>query len=281
MHFTLTSLAAAAALALRPAVIVSRTTGRSRGAVAQHGELPLPHPWEPHIDQNSGQVYYSNPQTGESQWEPPPAAQTSNDCAWDQHDPGGALWRLVPHAGVTGFSGDGTIERAIVAEHGRAAVELPYSLRAGDSRVLSRWNMVEQALTVSRVQSIVRILPDGTATLVSKGRGPTLWRAGKSTSSNALYPWYPLKEDETIVLGDEDLISLDCNNPEDAVFSCLAESVSLQQGDSSKQGLYEQQGQQQLLPYPWEQLVDDHSGHVFYSNLLTGETQWDSPIGVL
>ena len=44
---------------------------------------------------------------------------------------------------------------------------LPYTLRSGDERVMSRWNMARQKLTVSRVQCVVRVLADGTATLES------------------------------------------------------------------------------------------------------------------
>ena len=31
----------------------------------------LPYPWEQLADPSSGQVYYSNPQTGEASWDPP------------------------------------------------------------------------------------------------------------------------------------------------------------------------------------------------------------------
>eukprot|EP00964_Phaeocystis_antarctica_P106327 scaffold71222_cov50-Phaeocystis_antarctica.AAC.1 len=36
--------------------------------------------------------------------------------------------------------------------------------------------MLNQKLTVSRKQGVVQCLADGTATLTSEGRGPTLWR---------------------------------------------------------------------------------------------------------
>ena len=56
-------------------------------------------------------------------------------------------------------------------------------------------------------------------------------------------------------------------------------SVKLQQGYGQQQGGYQQQGQQSQgqLPYGWEQLMDQNSGHVYYSNSQTGQTQWEPP----
>ena len=62
---------------------------------------------------------------------------------------------------------------------------------------------------------------------------------------------------------DGDLVSLDCNDPEGAVFVCRDEAV-MHQGGSH-------------LPYPWQQLVDPQSGDAYYSNPNTGEAQWDPP----
>ena len=41
-----------------------------QGGSAQQGQPQLPYPWEQLADQN-GQVYYSNPLTGEASWDPP------------------------------------------------------------------------------------------------------------------------------------------------------------------------------------------------------------------
>lgn len=72
---------------------------------------------------------------------------------------------------------------------------LPYNLRAGEMQVLSRWNMARQRMTVSRVQCKVRVWADGTATLTSCGKGPTLWRAWGGL-------WNALYKDERHVLSD-------------------------------------------------------------------------------
>ena len=101
--------------------------------------------WTTGVDEASGATYYYNEQTGESQWESP---QQQN------HGAAEVVWRV---AGLRG-------------------VDAGHTLRSGDERVLSRWNMLNQKLTVSRKQGVVRCLADGTATLTSEGRGPTLWR---------------------------------------------------------------------------------------------------------
>jgi len=200
--------------------------------------------WTTAVDEASGATYYYNGQTGESQWEPPAAAEQDNGAQ--------ILWRVVGSSGT----------------HSR------YSLRNGDVQVLSRFNMLKQKLTVSRVQCIVQI-HDGTATLTSCGRGPTLWCARGC-------PWVALENGDQVPLTDGDLVSLDCNDPGGTVFAC--EERALQGGQPQmsghpqghQQGVYDQQLGQPQLPYPWEMLVD-HSGAVYYANAQTGVTSWDAP----
>ena len=119
--------------------------------------------------------------------------------------------------------------------------------------------MLTQKLTVSRVQAIVQI-HDGTATLSSCGRGPTLWR-GRGLS------WVALNKGDQVQLADGDQVGLDCNDPEAAVYTC-EEQAQAQGG--VQQGSYAQ------LPYPWEQLADPQ-GNVYYFNAQTGVSQWEPP----
>ena len=211
---------------------------RTRTLLAQDG-------WTTTLDQESGQTYYYNEQTGQSQWEPP-------QTVW-QHPAGTnqVLWRVAGSAGI--------INR----------MDRRYNLRRHDEQVLSRYNMLKQKLTVSRKQCLVSCLPDGTATLTSIGRGPTLWRERGG-------PWCSVQKGEGLTLTDGDGIALDCNNPEGAAFECLAKRVVQQgQGGYPQGSRYAQQGQPEL-PYPWEQLTDQN-GHAYYSNPQTGESQWDPP----
>ena len=86
---------------------------------------------------------------------------------------GQLLWNLAGNSGVRGFSPAGLLPADYHQQDYRF---LPYSLRNGQEQLLSRWNMVRQKPTVSRMQCSVAVSPDGVATLTSYGKGPTLWR---------------------------------------------------------------------------------------------------------
>jgi len=206
-----------------------------------------------------------------------------------QGNGGQVLWRLDRHYGVAGFSGVAgfTAEKKNYMytpedDDFFRPCALPYTLCSGDERPLSRWNMIEQKLTVSRIQALVKCSNAG-AVLSSEGRGVTLWRMPGGE-------WNVLYKGESRYLNDGDQVSLDCNDPEGAVFSCLREGGYARQdpyaqqqqgGYGQQQGGYPQQGQQQQgqgqLPYGWEQLTDPSSGQVYYSNAQTGQTQWEPP----
>jgi hypothetical protein len=200
---------------------------RTRGLVAQEG-------WVTGVDQ-SGQAYFFNDQTNEFQYEPPAAVQRFYG--------GQVLWRLLGSRTGTHYWCN-------------------YELKNGDVQSLSRFNMLTQKLTVSRVQCIVQV-HDGMATLTSCGRGPTLWRQRGLN-------WVALDNGDQVPLNDGDQISLDCSDPEGAVFECVDASVA--QHGGYQQG-YAQQAQ---LTYPWEQLVDQN-GNVYYANSQTGEASWEPP----
>jgi len=74
-------------------------------------------------------------------------------------------------------------------------------------------------------------------------------------------------------------VSVDCNDPEAAVFTCQAEVESAkpqaQQGGGEPQ---QQQGGEPQLPYPWERRVDPSNGAAYYFQPQTGESQWEPPL---
>lgn len=106
---------------------------------------------------------------------------------------------MTSFSGVAGFPGEHHSRHFEQDYYG-----LPYTLKSGDERVLSRWNMVEQKLTVSRKQCIVKVNADGTATLTSCGKSPTFWRQRDG-------PWCAVPNGESLILTDGDQVSLDCN----------------------------------------------------------------------
>ena len=216
---------------------------RSRKLLAHNG-------WSAGVDQITGATYYINENTGQSQWEPPYQAQQPNYGAPPGFSAVTGLWRVEGFAGVTGFDFimDG---RVIPVEnapftglmHGTVQQKhsvLPYELLNGDEVVLSRWNMLQQILTVSRMQCAVKCLDDGTAILISCGRGPTLFRGYESGGN-----WVALQQGESLGLSDGDQVSLDCNNPEGAVFTCHDGSAMQQQGGYQQQHQQQQGGYQQ------------------------------------
>ena len=193
------------------------------------------------------------------------------------------VWTLSGLTGVTGFSGiaeEVTSQQSIYAQDYRY---LPYSLRNGEEQVLSRWNMIKQKLTVSRVQSIVQVAADGTATLISCGKGATMWRS-KAASEWPCGPWNALYKNERRVLQEGDQISLDCHDPDAAVFICSAEgaiqqgehAAAIQQAEHAQQE-YTQHGYAQNLPAGWMVGVDQASGATYYYNEQTGQSQWEQP----
>ena len=148
------------------------------------------------------------------------------------------LWRLARWNGVAGFSGVAGLvgekeNFCYTVEHDDPdrPYALPYLLRSGEEQVLSRWNMLEQKMTVSREQAVVECSIDGILTLVSKGKGPTLWRAYGAD-------WVALHKGERLVLTDGDQVGLDCNDPEAAVFMAQQEGAYSQQ--QQQQGGYTQ-----------------------------------------
>lgn len=238
--------------------------------------------WVAEVDQASGQTFYVNSQTGESQWEPPQSTAAVPLGAWSVDGVSG----VAGFSGVEGVTIDGKFERFVASnkfagslhtehaddahrhEFGREGrpCQLPYVLGAGEDRVLSRHNMVEPRPSVGRGQCRIKCAADGGAVLVSVGESPTLWRAAGGAWTS-VYQW------ESQALSDGDQVSLDCNDPEAAVFV-----INGGGGGPSRQPTGATQGQQ-AAGAGWVAQVDEASGDTFYLNSQTGETQWEPPTG--
>ena len=133
--------------------------------------------------------HYYNERTGQSQWAP------RHDMRAEQGYGAQHVWRVFPTAGV--YS--------------------EYAVRSCEEQVLGRFDMIEQSVYVSRQQCVVRVAADGTATLLSIGKPPTLFRA------HAAAPWYVRRQSEH-VLSDGEQISLDVRYPESAVFTITSDA---------------------------------------------------------
>ena len=78
--------------------------------------------------------------------------------------------------------------------------------------------MLEQNLYISRMQCIVQVAADGTATLVSTGKPPTAVRAPNDSWYSV---WLTNGEQHALVNGEQ--IGLDCKNPEGYFFTVTCE----------------------------------------------------------
>jgi hypothetical protein len=189
------------------------------------------YPWEQVTDEN-GQTFYYNSETGMSSWDPPQGQSTHGHEQY--HDnPQGGFWQdnyaqqnTPGTVSLSGFSGVAGFE--FQAMQNDPYRYLPYVVRPGGEQILSRHNMVRPKLTVSRMQCKVVVAADGTPTLVSIGRGPTLWRS-KMDATWPCGPWKRLHSGEWQVLSEGDQISLDQHDPDAAVFAVGVGSAAAQQ----------------------------------------------------
>ena len=182
------------------------------------------------------------------------------------------VWSVAKLSGVTGLIESRTPLNDITTQQSMYMQDvrlLPHALHNGEELLLSRWNMIKPKPTVSRVQCKVQVSADGAAALVSCGKGPTLWRPSGA-------PWYAVsKSDDKCQLANGDQISLDCNDPDAAVFTCQVSSAMQQ--NYAGQDYSEQQGYAQGLPAGWTAGIDETSGVTYYYNTQTDHSQWEWP----
>ena len=154
----------------------------------------------------SGQTFYFNKRTGQSQYEPPQF--TTKEAQRDRS----GQWYVFPAFGVCS----------------------EYSVRTGEQQVLGCYDLLESKPAVAEVQCVLQVAADGTATLVSLGHRPTGLRAHQGA------PWYGLKRDATHVLAHGEQIALD--DERTAVFTCQADGADVAMGYPPQQGFVPQPG---------------------------------------
>ena len=152
-------------------------------------------------DEVSGNTYYYDQQTGESQWRPPANQQGAQQL----------IWRVLPaSAGIWKYS--------------------EYAVRNGEEQVLGRYDMAEPSVYVSRKQCLVEVDDSGIATLLSIGKPLTLCRARGEASWRGLRKARPLGDDIGFdgahILADGDQISLDMRNPDTSIFTVVCDDAS-------------------------------------------------------
>ena len=187
--FAYLAATAAALTALRPTLA---PTALGRAQRSRQLFAHLLHGWAIKIDEASGDTYYYNKNTGETQWEPPQAATAQQ--IWGAQ----VLWVVAPAVGML---------------H-------EYTVCNGHEQVLGRYDMITQNPYISRAQCLMRV-EDGTASLLSLGKAPTALRApgGK---------WTNLRKGQAHILADGEEIALDSKNPDAGYFPAIFTVYSLQ-----------------------------------------------------
>jgi len=236
MRFLLLLDCSLAAAALRPSPAFMRTPlgniMRSSKLVAQQQQLPVG--WTTAFDQESGATYYYNEQSGHSQWDPPhqadaPVLPAGWTTGYDQscgatyyynEQTGQSQWEPPQSSSTQQQDSDAQVvwRMALTSGWGPKFAG-KYTLRAGEEEALGRYDMFLHKPTrpwVSRKQCLVQIAPDGSATLESNGKAPTLWCEPGG-------PWNVLIQGEKVLLADGDKVSLDYNDPDGTVFMCQQE----------------------------------------------------------
>ena len=142
-----------------------------------------------------------------------------------------------------------------------------YYVDRGQEQVLGRYDMTEydgQKMHVAVDQCVVAAAEDGSCIYVyAQGEGPTGWRTRPDE------PWNWMQPGESVALENGHKVSLDCEDPESAVFKFERSGWAEEYG---------QQGSGQLgLPAGWVAEVDPSSGQTYYLNEQTGVTQWEAP----
>lgn len=151
----------------------------------------LPFGWVSGVDEASGMTYYYNEQTGQSQWEPPPGAAAG--------------------AGAAGYGG-GQFAAAGTWQVCNAAGTC-FVVRPGEDHIIGRNDLPVPKNTISRSQCQIQVSADGTAKVMSCGKPETGYASGGR-------PWEFLRCYESRQLQNGDLISLDKNDLESAMFTC-------------------------------------------------------------
>ena len=211
------SLAAASALtALRPAPALAPLLRRSQRTSMLSAQLAPG--WITEEDPQSGQVYYFNELTGESQWQPPPDPYAQQSYDPQSYDPQG----YDPHSYDYGAGA-----LVLLQVEPTAGVYNSYEVHNGERQEMGRWDMDSPTPYISRTQCLIDVSPDGTAFITSVGKSPSALRAPDGE-------WYLVRYGERYVVYDSQEFSLDWLNPETALFT-----IYIEQNGAPQQNYYD------------------------------------------
>ena len=193
LAFACLAATAASLTALRPtpASVLKTTLSRAQRASKIFSQLPAG--WVAGFNQESGLNYYCDEQTGQCQWHPPQQSYSEDYGAqqgYGQQVIPRFVWSVVPTVNV----------------HSQ------YSVSNGEQLVLGRFDMTIQNPYISEVQCLLKVEPNGAATLSTVGQASSAVRGPCGR-------WAKVRPDQTHLLHDGYEIALETKNPENAVFT--------------------------------------------------------------
>jgi hypothetical protein len=146
-----------------------------------------------------------------------------------------------------------------------------YNVEPGQTQALGFYDIQGyNAQGVDPQQCVVQVAEDGSCCYVyAQGSQPTGWR----TNPNEAWTW--MQPGQSTVLQSGWKVSLDMNNPEQAVYKfekagrfIVEEYLNAQAAKAVGQA---------PLPPGWITQSDPSSGQTYYYNQQTGATQWEAP----
>lgn len=264
--------------------------------------------WAQYTDEASGHPYYCH-ETGHCQWEPPqwepPQAPANVQTS---------RWMFARHEGVrteyTLYNGEERVlgrhdtvgsnpfvsrEQCVVrvAEDGTASVVsvgkaqthvlrqaegLSTVLHKGESCVLQHEDQI--CLSVGTQKAIFTVYGLGATSATQAARHGAPQQPGQEQHGVAVQAQAALKSAAQLAQAAFDSATAQASAALD--LAAMASAAAASHGGAAQQHDAQQQhghAAPRDLPYPWEQLVDETTGNVYYGNRQTGETSWEPPQG--
>ena len=169
------------------------------------------------------------------------------------------------HAGVPASRASVKMIWHVFPRDGAASMLLTdYYVERGMSQTLGRFDMVEydgQKMHVAPDQCVVVAAEDGSCIYVyAQGNQPTGW------GTSPFEQWNWLQPGESVALQNGHKVSLDCQDPEAAVFKFQKASAAGAQQSFAQQGT-------SSLPPGWISGIDQASGQTYYYNEQSGQSR--------
>ena len=242
------------------------TTKTTNTNTDKHTQLPLQEGWTPMHDSSTGQIYYYNEITGDSQWDPPLAVESPSSREQKKMLPSGWTIMKDPTTGsvyyynrTTGestwdFPKEKTVAVSVQSTASTASpIQQQQQPQPQQPSVMVHTNTPTPAHSIPSSpvalpspppeppRELPRQLPDGWTSLIDPASGTTYYVHRATNTSQ----WEVPQEIQVVA------------PPPPPVPPTPVEPT---------------------LPYGWSEMYDQNSGKLYFANHLTGKSQWDRPV---